>query len=206
MFFLVIFSFLVPLVHFNRSTAQPISKSTLVYGLWCRFEALTVMVQRGDQLFGTIVIIGQGVLFSNICISIYFILQQSIKTSHLELGAFYEMLFYLFIYISRLIFTISFMSKINKVSSELLSTVSSFLNQRQRHSDDEEKQIIRAFLDKLKETEWSACPSSFYKIKYSVFLTLLNLTVNYTIILLQTNNGSQNYDGLQRPFNTSRSI
>ena len=44
-----------------------------IYSLWSRFEALTVMVGRADKLFGSMVVLCQGYLFSNICGCVYYL-------------------------------------------------------------------------------------------------------------------------------------
>lgn len=94
----------------------------------------------------------------------------------------------------RLIFTISFMGKLHRSSDELLSSVARlFFNSRHMYSlDEEERQIVRDFLNRMNQVKLAACPSGFYEIKPAIFLTILSLIVTYTAILLQTNNGSAN--------------
>ena len=79
----------------NDSSSQQISKSSLVYALWCRFDALTAMVERGDKIFGKTVILCQGILFSNICITVYFSLQVIINPSE-NVNELYSLVFILF--------------------------------------------------------------------------------------------------------------
>jgi len=172
------------------NAAPSVPKSKLIYNLWSRFETLTVMVSRADALFGSMVIICQGILFSMICGLVYFLLN-TMKTQPETLGIILQTLLPSFLlYSSRLWFTISFMSKLDRSSFELLSTLSYFSNQRANCSDEEERRMIGSFLGRMKQLKLAAYPSGFYKIKPSVFLNMLSLVVTYTIILLQTSDGS----------------
>ena len=96
-----------------------------------------------------------------------------------------------FLYPLRLMLTMFLMSQLHTSSCELLSVVSRLCSQRVFLSDEEERRVSRTFLERLKQIKLAASPSDFYKIKPSVFLTLLSLIVTYTIILLQTNDGTQ---------------
>jgi len=83
-----------------------------------------------------------------------------------------ELLPTLLLYPSRLWFTISFMSKLDRSSFELLSALSYFSNQRANCSDEEERRMVGSFLSRMKQLKLAACPCGFYKIKPSNFLTI----------------------------------
>jgi len=109
----------------NESSSS--DKSNSVYGLWFRFETLAAMVKRADNVFGSIVIINKGVLFFNICGVVYIVFKlmkapPSNQESHLMNVLFY-VLNNLLLYFCRLLFTISFMSKLSTTSDDLISTV-----------------------------------------------------------------------------------
>ena len=170
----------------DDSSPLSVSKSGIIYNLWSRFEALTVLVGRADNVFGPLVIICQGYLFSNICICVYLILQVIDKIQDMSF------LFFLIYLIStpliRLLFSLSFTTKLYVSSCGLSSTVALRFNKSLNYTDKEERKVLQYFLNRLNQIKLSAHPSSFYKIKPSIYLTKLSLIVTYTIILLQSNN------------------
>ena len=100
----------------------------------------------------------------------------------------FELLDMLFQQPMRLIFTISFMSRLDGSTSELSSSLALYFNSNKLYySDGEERQVVRDFLNRLNHIKLAACPSGFYTIKPAIFLTLLSLVVTYLIILLQSN-------------------
>jgi len=173
----------------NQNASSTGSKSGIIHSLWSRFEALAVMVDRADKLFGTIVIMCHAYLFCNMCGNV-FLLLRDVSLSNAGLhhpNRFFYLLFPSF----RFIFTLYLMSKLSYSSSELVSAVANFSNQRATFSDEEERRMVTpSFLNRLKQTELAPCPSGYYHIKQSIFMTALNLIVTCTIILLQTNNGA----------------
>jgi len=62
----------------NNPPASPSdsSKSGIIYSLWSRFEAITVMVRRADNIFGPLVILCHGYFFFTFVVSFTFILKQ----------------------------------------------------------------------------------------------------------------------------------
>lgn len=148
------------------------------------------MVKRADNLFGSIVIINKGVLFLNICGVVYVVFKlikapPSDQESHLMSVVFY-ILNNLLLYSCRLLFTISFMSKLSSTSDDLISTVAYSSSQRGHSWTEKERAAFSSFFGRLNQAKISACSSGFYNIKPSIGLTLLSLIVTYTIILLQT--------------------
>ena len=121
------------------------------------------MVSRADALFGSMVIICQGILFSMICGLVY-VLLNIMKTQPEILGIILpELLPTLLLYPSRLWFTISFMSKLDRSSFELLSALSYFSNQRANCSDEEgERRMVGSFLGRMKQLKLAVCPCGFY--------------------------------------------
>jgi len=172
----------------TKDPASPSSKVNTIYSLWSGFETLTEMVRRADHLFGSVVVINQGILFSNICGVVYVLLRmlkmQSVDQPNQQV--LISLFCFLFLYPARLLFTISFMSKLKVSSCELFSALSFYSNRREYNWDKEERKIVHSFLRRLYQTELAACPSGFYVVKTSVFLSMLSLIVTYSIILLQT--------------------
>ena len=179
---------------------------TVAFRLWSRFEALKMMVGRADDLFGPLIILCQSYLFFNLCGYIYFLLK-SMTDSVLEPKSnIVEPLFLLFPLLWRLIVTISFMGKLHCSSSELLSALSYFSNQRAHCSDKKQRRMVSSCLSGLNQIKLAACPFGFYKIKPSIFRTLLSdwllsLIVTYTIILIQTSDGPSSIISLTRQNN-----
>jgi len=169
--------------------ASSVSKSEIVHSLRSRLETLIAMVDRANRLFGSTVILCHGILFFIICCGVYAFLfavkdSSSDSTADDVLSIF---LTTLALYPPRLLFIISFMSKLNSSSDQLLSAVSCFSHQREFCADKEERRVVRSFIGRLNQAKLAAYPSGYYKIKPSVFLTLLSLIVTYTVILMQIN-------------------
>jgi len=171
------------------------SKSGIIYNLWSRFEALKVMVQRADRIFGPLVILCQGFLFFNICGFVYIYLEMAMKNMIQGLPIYFW--FYLISPLLRLLFTVCFTIQLECSSSELSSTVALYFNKRLHCFDDEERQMTLYFLNRLNQIKLAACPSGFYRIKPSIFLTMLSLILTYTILLLQTNDNPTQISTLQ---------
>ena len=164
------------------------SKEEIIYSIWFRLENLIVVKRRADKLFGGMVIICHGMLFFNICCYVYVFLDTTKAASTVNSSDELPLvLTCLFFYPSRLVFNVSFMSKLHISSGQLLTAVSHISLRRTFIADEKERQIVQSLLGRLNESKLAAYPSGFYKMKPSVVLTLLSLIVTYTIILLQTN-------------------
>ena len=165
--------------------------SNLTSFIASRFEALAVMVGRTDKLFGAIVILFQGYLFTFICGLVYLLLKIIMNDRIKEFQSATGVILFCIIIFQpiRLLLSISLMSKLNGSSSELTSATALFFNKRLHCSDKEEQKVVRHFLNRLNQVKLTACPCGFYKIKPHIYLTMLSLIVTYTVILLQSNDG-----------------
>ena len=175
----------------NGSSPSNSIKSGIVYSIWSRFETLTVMVGRTDKLFGPMVILCQGYLFTIICGLVYILLEIIMDGVIKEFQLATEAVLLCFIIFQpiRLLISISLISKLDGSSSELISVTALFFNKRLYYSDKEEQKVVRHFLNRLNQVKLTACPCGFYKIKPHIYLTMLSLIVTYTVILLQSNDG-----------------
>jgi len=173
----------------NDSSPSNSNKSEIMYSLWSRFEALAEMVGRADKLFGAMVVLCQGNLFTMICCIVYFFMKTIMDNSIKEFQIATEALLFCILIFQpiRLLLSISLMSKLEGSSSELISTTALFFNKRLHFSDKEEQKVVRYFLNRLNQIKLTACPSGFYKIKPHIYLTMLSLIVTYTVILMQSN-------------------
>jgi len=120
------------------------------------------MVERTDKLFGILVITCHAYLFCNMCGNVYFLFRD-LSASNTMLDPptlFFYLLFpsFRFIQIDVLI--------VRTKRSDEWWTLSSIDSSKRNYP----------------------CPSGYYYVKQSIFLTAVNLIVTYTIILLQTNN------------------
>ncbi len=131
-------------------------------------------------------------LFFNICCCVYSFLNSMIQKNSTDdpPDDLSMLLTCLFFYPSRLVFVVCFMSKLHKSSGQLLTAVARFNLKRTLGAYEGEQRVLHSFLSRLDESRLAAHPSGFYKIKPSVFLTLLSLIVTYTIILMQTSGGN----------------
>lgn len=121
-----------------------------------------------------------------LCGNVYFLFRD-LSASNAELSP-PILICYLLFPAFRFVLTLSLMCKLDRSSFELLSTVAYFTNRRANCSGKEERRMVNSFLNRLKQIQLAPCPSCYYHVKQSIFLSALNLIVTYTIILLQTNN------------------
>ena len=169
----------------NLEKAVP-NTSEIIYDLWSRFEVLSILLERADKIFGAIVIMCHAYLFSNLCGNVYFLFRD-LSASNTELNP-PILICYLLFPAFRFVLTLSLMCNLDRSSFELLSAVAYFTNRRANCSDKEERRMVSLFFNRLKQIQLAPCPSGYYHVKQSIFMTALNLIVTYTIILLQTNN------------------
>jgi len=187
----------------KNEAPSSVSNSGMVHSLRSRLETLIAMVDRTNKLFGSMVILCQGILFFIICCGVYNFLLTVKGSSYDDIAFNVPAVFLttLALFPPRLVFTISFMSKLNSSSDQLLSAVSYFSYQREFCADSkEERRVVRSFIGRLSQTKLAANPSGFYKIKPSVFLNLLSLIVTYTVILMQTSDAPTKSNTLQKNF------
>ncbi len=152
-----------------------------------------MMIARADALFGPIVIACQGLLLCNSCCIVHYFLTEirhrSKRYMKTRILPYYLPL--LITNILRYLFMFFFMGKLRDSSNRLVLTVTLFSDEfeygsAERPVDPEEKRVVGIFLDRLTQTKLAACPSGFYKIKPTTALTMLNLIVTYSIILMQS--------------------
>lgn len=178
----------------DDSSPSNSTKSEVVYSLWSRFEALTVMVRRTDKLFGPMVILCHGYLFTMICGLIYCFMKLTLdcRIGEVFLSVPLFFLFWTIFLPIRLLLSIFLVSKLEGSTAALISATALHFNKRLHRLEKEEQKIVRYFLDRLNQIKLAACPAGLYKIKPSINLTMLSLIVTYTIILLQSNVNEEN--------------
>jgi len=164
-------------------------------GIWSRFENLRVLLQRADDLFGSLMIVSHGDSFLVICSTFYSLMNYVTHSNVVIEDAYWELLtcFNFCFYLIRMIIGVVIVSKVSSSSYKLLSTVAFLSLRRCRHSDNnkEERRIMKSIIGRLENNHLAACPNGLYNITPSMLLTMLSLIVSYTIILLQSNNNLQ---------------
>jgi len=78
------------------------------------------------------------------------------------------------------------MSKVGHATERLESALFSLQSRRFHSMNRSEQRMLRAILHRMASDHISAGPSSLYRINSSILLTMLSLTVSYTIVLLQS--------------------
>lgn len=168
-----------------------------IHSAWQRYDRVRYLVERADDIFGSIVLINLGMKLFSVCIIIYSILKKNRLTGLTVLmndhqDRDWEILYLnllvtnLVIFLSRLILLVFGFSKLHLTSSKLRKTVSSLLNRHWCILNEESRQILVVFKTELFEDQLAPCPLGLFRITPSILLTMMGLAVSYIVILLQS--------------------
>lgn len=157
--------------------------------IWTRSEYLRKLIIRADILFGPIIIFNHGTTFLNICCQVFHLLKHIKDRNGTDPSygtPWPASILFITVNVVRLFFSVILMSKIQKKSDSLVSTLTKLslcLSCQPEHK--EERRIVKSFLNRLQFSGFVAFPSGFYTITPSILLTMFSLIVTYTIIMLQ---------------------
>lgn len=153
--------------------------------IWTLYDTLCHLVSKADRLFGSLVVLHQGVSFVSICALLFNLLSN--KDQLREEGVFGIFLLVIFIFSFRLLWTITMTAQLYCSSDRLRAAVASLLSHRWISGLSEpQRSLVQHFLVRLEHDHLAAYPWSLYKIKPSILMTMLSLVATYTIILLQS--------------------
>lgn len=167
----------------SRLSEKVLLKREDVQHTWISYDNVCRIVSRGDNLLGPQVIFHQGCSFTMICIFLFTLINS--RNIGLDPSAILRQIGFCLILTFRLLWTILMITRLNQSSENLRSTVASIVSRCV--IDVPAAKTLRCFLSRLEHDHLAACPLGLYKITHSIFLTMLSLTVTYTVILFQSN-------------------
>lgn len=162
--------------------------------LWIRFENVSSMVGRANQLFGKLIVAGHGVSVFMICVLLYsalynlvinetnngsIMINYNVKMSSfmINLGAF----------VFRLVSCTLLSAKVHQKSLKFRDTLSKNLSQFWDVIPSVDRDVLVALNGRLQQRDTlTASPLDLYSINSSILLTILGLVASYVIILLQS--------------------
>ncbi len=156
-----------------------------VRSVWTRFEGLSLLVERANWLFGSIMFLSHGVCVFMISTLLYYCLSAVnglvADTSNVP-NAFVNMMGF----VSRLIICVVLPAKLDFHNVRLRATLTRLLNRHWDRISQGDRDILIVFLSRLQNDRVAACPSSLYYITCNFLLNICGLVVSYEIILLQS--------------------
>ena len=148
---------------------------------WKSYDAIRRFVDRADTIFGLLVAVNHGLMIFFSCLLGYAIFYD-IKNHLFEVKLISSALFLIF-NISRMLVTVVISSRLHLASGQFKFTLESLLGQNWDRMTKEERDLLIAFIGRLKLLV--ASPLEAYHITPPFLLTLLSLCVTYVVILLQ---------------------
>lgn len=167
------------------SSTSSSSNEVEIQRIWTLYDALCHLVSKADRLFGSLMVLHQGVSFVTICALLFNLLSN--KDQLRDEGVFGIFLVITFVFSFRLLWTITMTSQLYCSSDRLRAAVASLLSHRWICGlSESQRSLVQNFLSRLEHDHLAAYPWSLYKITPSILLTMLSLVATYTIILVQS--------------------
>ena len=187
-----------------RNTADALLRvsSPLSRRVWNRYESIFRMVNRANRLFQATILTNHASSFILNTIGIYYSLKSYREKPLVASG----IMTYVIMGIIRSVLTNHMMSRLCLSRGELRSTVAAQLCQKWYSMPEENRLFLISFQERLNEDNLAAIPFDLYKVNPSNLLSILSLTVTYTIVLLQSKPESQPWIRSERHLLSTRQV
>ena len=169
---------------FECIQVKPCKFSECIRRIWCRFERLCNLLEKTNQLFGSMIVFAHGYCVFMISTLLYLILS--------DLGASAQQqdkltfLANMICSSARLAVCTILASKVDRFSSHLQSTLTELLSRNWDCIPKADREIVTVFLNRLQCDKVAACPMGLYYLTLSFLLNVSGLIISYVIILLQS--------------------
>jgi len=158
-----------------------------IRSIWNRFEGLSLLVERANWLFGSVIFFSHGVSLFMISTLLYFFLSslsgEAVENRMSTSNSFINMMGF----VVRLIVSVLLAARVDFFTGRFRGTLTRFTSRNWNLIPQEDRDVLAIFLSRLQNDRVAACPSSLYYITLNLLLNVSGLVVSYVIILLQSN-------------------
>ena len=150
---------------------------------WQRYERILHLVNRANELYGTVISGFNFLLILNGFMTIFLALEEFQKSSSVFLISLILLIIEIF-YIVRLN---QFLSRLYFSKDELQKSIADHLSLKWYELNENDRQLLVMFLTRLGKDDICVRPMKLYSIKPSNLLSISALIINYYIVLAQYN-------------------
>ena len=150
--------------------------------LWQRYETVLDWVNRGNQLFGLLILGSQLISFVTAIVSIFFAFKM------LTLSPLFGLMAAVFSILTgfRIVLINQLVSHLYLSRGNLQSAIASLMSDEWYLLSEEDRQLLVSFQARLDKEDLAACPMHLFTINPTNLLTMLSLTVTYMVVIFQT--------------------
>ena len=150
--------------------------------IWQRYETVVGWVNRGNQLFGALILWSQLISFISVIVSIYLSFKSfSLPPMYGLISAAMSMRTCF-----RLVLANQLVSHLYLSRGNLQSAIDSFLSDNWYRLPDEDRHFLVSFQARLHREDLAACPLNLFTVNPTNLLTMLSLIVTYMVVIFQT--------------------
>ena len=150
--------------------------------IWERYESIFQLVDRANDLFGSVIAFNDFTIFSILCNLSFFVIT-SFKTDTFKAAIF---LITIIAFVFRTVFINYLLSHLYLSCGKLERSITGLLSRKFHFIFHRDRDLLVSFLSTLQKRDMAVCPMNLYTVQPSNLLTILALIVSYLIILLQS--------------------
>ena len=157
--------------------------------IWSRFERLCDLLERTNQLFGSMIIISHAYCVFMIS-TLSYLLLRNLYSPYSDPGGKISAIANVVGICFRLFGCTILAAKVDRAAIILRATLTNLLSRNWDRIPKEDRDILVVFLNRLQCDKVAACPMGLYYLTFSFLLNVSGLIVSYVIILLQSKQDS----------------
>ena len=150
--------------------------------IWQRYETVAHWVNRGNELFGSLILASQFVSFIGTIVCIYMSFKR-LKTLPV-LAVTWLVICVVFAF--RIVLANRLMSHLCLSQAKLKSAIAGLLSADWYLLPDEDRQLLVSFLARLDNEDLAPCPMNLFTVNPTNLLTMLSLIVTYMVVIFQS--------------------
>ena len=149
--------------------------------IWFKYEIVNNMLERANQIFGTLIFVDHAIKFFMTCsfsfLLLYLPTAQDSNHDSVTIAVAFAFTF-------RFITSILLSAQLEISSNGLAGSVGTCLGVYNDQLTQRERKIVALLVNRLKKYQLAARPLDLYNINSSIFLTIIGLGISYVIVLL----------------------